>query len=96
MKKDAGHHNQRLCSHRQYRCLRELMEEPRTVRELFNSAGANGIPQLVASLRAKGLKIDTEERKGHDRDQKPVTFKVYVLRPESRALATRLLSNFSE
>lgn len=95
MKKTPAATAKRLSSHRQFRCVRELMKGPCTVRELFNSVGANGIPQLVASLRAKGLKIDTAERKGHDRDDKPVTFCVYVLHPDSRRRAFRLLADYA-
>ncbi len=85
----------RLHSPRQYRALRELMCGPRSVRQLFDSVGCNGVPQLISTLREKGLQIDTSERKSHDRDGKPVTFCVYVLHEKSRRLAFRLLANFA-
>lgn len=68
---------------------------PRSVRQLFDSVGCNGVPQLISTLREKGLQIDTSERKSHDRDGKPVTFCVYVLHEKSRRLAFRLLANFA-
>jgi hypothetical protein len=95
MKKTPATTTKRLSSPHHYRALMLLMKGPRTVRELFNSVGANGIPQLVASLRAKGLKINTQERKGHDRDDKPVTYCVYILNIESRRLAFRLLADYA-
>jgi len=96
MRKTPATTTKRLCSPRQYRTVIELIKGPRTIRELFNSVGANGIPQVIASLRAKGLKIHTQERTGRDRDDRPVTFCVYVLDRESRRLAFRLMADFSE
>ncbi len=85
----------RLHSPRQYRALRELLTGPRSVRQLFDSVGCNGVPQLVSALRDKGLQIDTEERKGQDRDGKAVAFCVYVLHRDSRRKAFRLLADYA-
>lgn len=95
MKKTPATTTKRLSSPRQYRALIELMKGPCTVRELFNSVGANGIPQLVASLRAKGLEIKTDDRKGRDRDENPVTYCEYVLSKDSRRLAFRLIADYT-
>ncbi len=94
MKKDAGHHNQRLSSPRQVRALRELLKGPRSVRELSDSTGANGVPQLISTLRAKGLYIDTIDRVGFDRDGRKVYFGVYYLEEESQALASELIEDY--
>ena len=85
----------RLHSPRQYRALRELMSGPRTVRQLFDQIGCNGVPQLISSLRVKGLQIDTNYRKGQDRDGRPSTYCVYVLSEESRRQAFRLLADYA-
>ncbi|MBY5961718.1 hypothetical protein [Marinobacter nauticus] len=70
-----------------------LMKGPQSVRDLFNRVCANGVPQLIASLRAKGLQIDTVERKTHDKDGRLVTYCVYVLHRKSHRLAFRLLAD---
>lgn len=95
MKETPATTAKRLSSPRQYRALRELMSGPRTVRQLFDSTGCNGVPQLVSSLRRKGLQIDTEERTGSDRDDRPTTYCVYVLHEDSRRLAFRLLADYA-
>lgn len=95
MKKTAATTANRLNSPRQYRALRELLSGPRSVRELFNLAGCNGVPQLIAALRRKGLRIDTEERRGQDRDGRSVTYSVYVLHEGSRRKAFRLLAHYA-
>lgn len=71
------------------------MKGPRSVRELFNSVGANGIPQLISTLRDKGLQIDNEERKGEDRDGRSVTYCAYVLNKDSRRKAFILLASYA-
>lgn len=85
----------RLSSPRQYRTLMLLLKGPRTVRELFEKIPCNGVPQLIASLRAKGLQIDKDERKARDRDGRPVTYCVYVLHRKSHRLAFRLLADYA-
>lgn len=85
----------RLSSPRQYRCLLLLMKGPRSVRELFERVPCNGVPQLIASLRDKGLQIDKDERKARDRDGRPVTYCVYVLHRKSHRLAFRLLADYA-
>jgi hypothetical protein len=72
-----------------------LMKGPRSVRELFDKIPCNGVPQLIASLRDKGLQIDTNERKTRDRDDRPVTYSVYVLNRKSHRLAFRLLADYA-
>lgn len=95
MNKTTATTEKRLQSPRQYRALRDLMSGPCTVRELFDSVGCNGVPQLISSLRDKGLQIDTRERKGQDRDGRPVAFCVYVLVDNSRVQAFRLLVDYT-
>lgn len=81
-----------LPSPRQYRAMRELLLSPCTVRQLQISAGGNGIPQLIASLRAKGLLIKTVFSTGKDRDGRTTRFGTYKLLPESVELAFQLLA----
>lgn len=95
MKKAPATTAKRLNSQRQYRALSELLKGPQTVRQLFDSTGANGVPQLIASLRGKGLKISTSDRQGCDRDGKPVTYCVYILHFESHRYAFKLLADFA-
>jgi len=95
MKKAPAITAKRLSSPHQYRALRELMSGPRTVRQLFDQIGCNGVPQLISSLRVKGLQIDTNYRKGQDRDGRPSTYCVYVLSEESRRQAFRLLADYA-
>lgn len=95
MKKTQATTTIRLCTPRQYRAVRQLMSGPCSVRELFISVGANGIPQLISSLRAKGLQIDTDDRKGEDRDGRPVSYCVYVLSKESQRKAFNLLASYA-
>lgn len=95
MKKTPATTTKRLSSDRQYKCLLLLMKGPRSVRELFDRIPCNGVPQLIASLRDKGLQIDTEERKTRDRKSRPVTFFVYVLNRKSHRLAFRLLADYA-
>lgn len=85
---------QRLTSPRHYRAVRELLKGPCTVRQLLDTVGGNGIPQLVAALRLKGLSITTVNRKGRDRDQRPVTYCQYILNKNSHGLAERLLQEY--
>lgn len=95
MKKTPATTTKRLSSPRQYRALMLLMKGPRSVRELFDRIPCNGVPQLIASLRGKGLQIDTNERKTRDKDNRPVTYSVYVLNRKSHRLAFRLLADYS-
>jgi len=92
MKQSPATALKRLASPRQYRALRELLVSPRTVRQLQESAGGNGIPQLIASLRAKGLRIKTVFSTGKDRDGRPTRFGAYKLLPESFELTFQLLA----
>lgn len=95
MNKTAADQANRLHSPRQYRALQELMKGPRSVRQLFNSTGANGVPQLIVTLKAKGLQIETCEHIGKDRDGRPTRYAVYVLSEDSRRLALSLLSHYA-
>ena len=95
MKKDAGHHNQRLSSPRQVRALQELLKGPRSVRQLSNSTGANGVPQLISTLRDKGLDIDTIDQVGFDRDGRKTYFGIYYLEEDSRYLAESLVNSYT-
>ncbi|MHA7809379.1 MAG: hypothetical protein ACX933_06205 [Marinobacter adhaerens] len=71
------------------------MSGPRSVRQLFDSVGCNGVPQLIASLRKKGLQIDSDERNGNDRDGRAATYCAYLLHEDSRHLALRLLADYA-
>jgi len=95
MKKTPATTTKRLSSPRQYRALIELMKGPRSVRELFDRIPCNGVPQLIGSLRDKGLQIDTDERKTQDQDGRPVTYCAYVLHKDSRRLAFNLLASYA-
>lgn len=81
-----------LQSPRQYRAVRLLLAQPCTVRFLWEHAGGNGIPQLISTLRKRGLHIDKIELKGKDRDGQNVRYCEYELQPESLELAQRLLT----
>lgn len=95
MKKTPATTTKRLSSPRQYRALLLLMKGPRSVRELFDRIPCNGVPQLIGSLRDKGLQIDTIDFKTRDRDDKPVTYCAYVLNQESRRKAFNLLASYA-
>ncbi|KXS53949.1 MAG: Uncharacterized protein AWU57_1661 [Marinobacter sp. T13-3] len=94
MKKTPATTAKRLNSPRQLRALKALRQGPQTVRSLLDQAGGNGIPQLVASLRRKGLVIQTADHEGEDRDHRPVRYGTYSLAPESKPLADELLEEF--
>lgn len=81
-----------LKSPRQYRALRELLAGPCSVRHLMKYAGGNNIPQLISSLRARGLEIEPVPCFGKDRDGREVRYCEYQLQPQSRHLAIKLLS----
>jgi len=96
MKKTPATTAKRLTSPRHYRALQELLKGPCTVRQLIDRTGANGIPQLIVGLRKKGLKIETLDRHGIDRDGRRIWYGEYILLDESRELAEKLInaSNF--
>lgn len=81
-----------LKSPRQYRALKELLAGPCSVRHLMEHAGGNNIPQLISSLRARGLQIDPVPCSGRDRDGRDVRYCEYQLQPQSKHLASKLLS----
>ncbi len=81
-----------LKSPRQYRALRELLARPCSVRHLMEYAGGNNIPQLISSLRARGLQIEPTPCSGKDRDGRSVRYCEYQLQPQSKHLASKLLS----
>ncbi|WP_136631443.1 hypothetical protein [Marinobacter salsuginis] len=81
-----------LKSPRQYRALRELLAGPCSVRHLMKYAGGNNIPQLISSLRARGLEIEPVPCSGKDRDGREVRHCEYQLQPQSKHLASKLLS----
>lgn len=97
MKKEAPATTaKRLNSPRQFRALSALMKGPRTVRELLAEVGGNGIPQLIAALRFKGLVITTNSKTGTDRDNRPCSYGEYCLAPESWLAAESLVTEFLE
>lgn len=81
-----------LQSPRQYRAVRLLITQRCTVRFLWEHAGGNGIPQLISTLRKRGLRIEKIELEGKDRDGQKVRYCEYELQPESFDLAKQLLS----
>ena len=81
-----------LQSPRQFRAVRLLVAQRCTVRSLWEHAGGNGIPQLISTLRKRGLLIEKIELEGQDRDGQKVRYCEYELQPESFDLAKQLLS----
>jgi len=84
----------RLSSPRQLRALLLLQQGPRTVRDLAQQIGCNGVPQLIATLREKGLTIRVEWQEGRDRDSRKVKYGRYHLVQDSAHLADRLIDEF--
>ncbi|EBA00264.1 hypothetical protein [Marinobacter sp. ELB17] len=95
MKHAPGAKAKHLNSPLQFRALGELMKGPQSVRQLFNTAGTNGVPQLISRLCNKGLRIDTEDRQGQNRDGQDCNYKVYKINPASRGLAQQLLDDYA-
>lgn len=81
-----------LKSPRQFRALRELIAGPCSVRHLREYAGGNNIPQLISALRVRGLQIGRIPCTGKDRDGRDVRYCEYQLQPQSKDLASKLLS----
>jgi hypothetical protein len=97
MKKEAPAPTaKRLNSPRQFRALSELMKGPRTIRQLFDIVGGNGMPQVIETLRKKGVVIITTPQTGTDRDQRPCKFGQYILCPTSRLAAEWLLQDYDQ
>lgn len=85
----------KLTTPRDYRALLALLAGPRTVRELIDIIGTNGVPQLIDRLRnSKGLTIHTVWQPGEDRDGRLTRFCHYVLDHTSLARARELLDSF--
>ncbi|MEQ5837455.1 hypothetical protein [Marinobacter sp. NFXS9] len=95
MEKTPAATAKRLQSPRHYRALIRLMKGPATVRQLMDAAGCNGVPQIVACLRRKGLLIDVRDCSGFDRDGLTVRYGKYELNPQSIELAEDLINSFS-
>jgi len=95
MKKTPATTTKRLSSPRQVRALQELLKGPRSVRQLFDSTGSNGVPQLIASLKAKGLDIDTIDQIGFDRDGRKTYFGIYYLEEDPPYLAESLVNSYA-
>ena len=81
-----------LRSPRQYAAIELLRRGRCTVRALMEHTGANGVPQLIASLRKKGFRIINHDLPGKDRFGRIVRYCEYELQPESFALADLLLA----
>lgn len=81
-----------LQSPRQFRAVRLLIAQRCTVRFLWEHAGGNGIPQLISTLRKRGLRIEKIELEGEDRDGQKVRYCEYELKSESFDLAKHLLA----
>ena len=95
MKKTPAITAKRLESPRQLRALIAIQQGPQTVRSLMDRAGGNGVPQLVDTLRKKGLVITKVWHKGTDRDDRSVRYCTYHLAKESAQLADWLIEEFS-
>lgn len=96
MKKTPAPTAKRLLSPRQYRALRELLTGPRSVRQLFDKVGCNGVPQLIASLKAKGLIIHNVERSGVDRDGRKIHYGLYRIDLQSVNLAAEMVEAYEQ
>ncbi len=96
MKKTPAPTAKRLLSPRQYRALRELLTGPRSVRQLFDKVGCNGVPQLISALKAKGLVIHNVERTGFDRDGRKIHYGVYRIDLCSVNLAAEMVEAYEQ
>lgn len=93
----AGHSSKpkRNLTHRQ-RCALRLLLDARaqvTVKALIAETHVNNAPELIASLRRKGLEIPCEKREFTAADGKPRNFGLYELTKSDRHLALELLGN---
>ena len=85
--------NQRIKSQRQIRTLRALLTGPMRREHLDRVAGASNSPDVVASLRQRGLRIDCDTTQSvTDRDGRKAYPGVYSLHPDHRARAIALLN----
>jgi hypothetical protein len=85
---------QRLKSPRQIRALQELLNGPISREHLDRVAGSSNSPDVVASLRQRGLRIDCDASVAvTDRDGRQTFPGVYRLNPDDRAKAIALLKN---
>jgi hypothetical protein len=84
----------RIKSQRQIRALQALLNGPIRREHLDRTCGVSNGPELIARLRARGLKIICDESQAViDRDGREAYPGVYSLHSESRAKAIGLLKN---
>lgn len=85
----------RNLTHRQRRALRLLLDarDQVTVRLLIAETHANNAPELIASLRRKGLEIPCEKREFTTADGVPSKLGFYELTKCDRHIALELLGN---
>lgn len=85
----------RITAPRHYRALKTLLEGPKTVRELYDIVGGNGMPQLIDLLRInKNVLIETIWHQGQDRDKRTVRYGTYHLDPASREAVQSMLADY--
>ena len=83
-----------LKSPRQIRALRALLNGPVTREHLDRMAGASNSPDVVASLRQRGLRIGCDTTRAvTDRDGRRAYPGTYSLHPNDRAMAIAMLDN---
>ena len=81
-------------SQRQIRALRALLAGPMRREHLDRAAGASNSPDVVASLRQRGIRIACDTSQPFtDRDGRQTFPGVYSLHPDDRAKAIALLKN---
>jgi len=85
---------QRITSPRQIRTLRALLGDDIRRERLDQVAGASNSPDVVASLRRRGLRIDCDTSKPvTDRDGRKAYPGIYSLHPDDRAKAIDLINS---
>ncbi len=90
----ANSTGQRIKSPRQIRALQALLNGPVTREHLDRMAGASNSPDVVASLKRHGLRIDCDTSQPvTDRDGRKAYPGVYSLHPDDRTKAIALLKN---
>ncbi len=85
----------RKLSNRQRRALRVLLDSSAkvTVKTLIAETHANNAPELIASLRRKGLEIPCEKRAFTTVDGEPGKLGFYELTESDRPIALELMGN---
>ncbi|MQX53924.1 hypothetical protein [Alcanivorax sediminis] len=90
-KRLLNHTGLRPLSKRQFRAVSLLLTRDISPLDVERLAGCRNGPELVATLRRRGLQIDTLEDRKPDRDGRTCRTGLYRLRELSRDLAEALL-----